>query len=322
MPFPVVPEFLDDRGLFIVQEPGIRARILPLFKFDPRYPEDRPVGQGTAFRIDPWGCCATAFHVIEDMVVADADGRSVLRDDVRLNALDVPILPYGQMQLASDAWTPFRGLYSINSLDRQPFQPPRVRNVTELAVTWLEHSTESHDLFFPVDCRWRPQVGERLMAIGYAELDEDHYSRGEDRSMTLDLYGSEGVITEIVPSNFESTRPWPIVRVAANWPGGMSGGPVFNEGGNVVGLVSMGFQGEVLSSAVVFSGSSAAAATFATVDSLNAGRLLCWVGIDENGQVIAATRRREELVVHPAADTIRDVIYASFDPVRQEYMPA
>lgn len=320
MAFPIVPEFVNDRGLFTVQEPGIRARILPLFKFDPRYPQDRPEGHGTAFRIDPWGCCATAFHVIEDLVVADASGASILRDDVRLCTLDIPVLPYGQIQLPPGAWKPFRGLQSMNTLDRRPFAPPRIQNVTELATIWLEHSPESRDMFFPIDLRWRPHVGEKLMALGYAELDLDREQRGDDRPMSLNLYGSEGTVTEIVPMNPESTRPWPIVRVAANWPGGMSGGPVFNESGNVVGLVSMGFQGDAMSSAVFFSGSNAAAATFSTLDPLNAGRLRCWIGIDENDEVVAAARTRDGLSRHPSANLIRAEKFASLDPVRREYI--
>ena len=68
MPFTTVAEYLDARGLFVVQDPSIRSSILPLFAFDPRSPNNRPAGHGTAFRIDPWGGCAGAFHVIEDLL--------------------------------------------------------------------------------------------------------------------------------------------------------------------------------------------------------------------------------------------------------------
>jgi hypothetical protein len=54
--------------MILNQDPRQRAMILPIFKFDPEAPDGRPFGLGTTFRIDPWGNCATAFHVIEDML--------------------------------------------------------------------------------------------------------------------------------------------------------------------------------------------------------------------------------------------------------------
>jgi serine protease Do len=33
---------------------------------------------------------------------------------------------------------------------------------------------------------------------------------------------------------------WPTIVVDQNWPPGMSGGPLFSENGNVVGIVSRG----------------------------------------------------------------------------------
>jgi serine protease Do len=61
MPFPIEPldGRVDERGLFVVQDPALLARVLPLFRFDPRSPGDRPEGHGTAFRIDLWSRCLT-----------------------------------------------------------------------------------------------------------------------------------------------------------------------------------------------------------------------------------------------------------------------
>jgi serine protease Do len=39
----------------------------------------RMVGQGTVFRIDPWGNCATAFHVFEDaFYLCGTTGREMM----------------------------------------------------------------------------------------------------------------------------------------------------------------------------------------------------------------------------------------------------
>jgi hypothetical protein len=58
------------------------------------------------------------------------------------------------------------------------------------------------------------------------------------RSMSVIFPNDPYMYCEIGRSSLLSVRPWPIFRVAADWPGGMSGGPVFNEAGHVVGIVS------------------------------------------------------------------------------------
>jgi hypothetical protein len=88
--------------------------------------------------------------------------------------------------------------------------------------------------------RWRPCPGEKILALGFADLDLDRDSKGDDRPIEQYLYGSFGRIAEIVPADEKSGRPWPLIRVDADWPGGMSGGPVFNEAGHVIGVVSAG----------------------------------------------------------------------------------
>ncbi len=44
----------DERGVFLVEEPRLRASIMPLFAIDKRDLEVRPKGCGTLFRINPW----------------------------------------------------------------------------------------------------------------------------------------------------------------------------------------------------------------------------------------------------------------------------
>lgn len=75
------------------------------------------------------------------------------------------------------------------------------------------------------------------MAMGFADLDVDAHNEGDLRPMTQDLYSSEAEIIQVEQADGTSSRPWPRFRVTADWPRGMSGGPVFNEAGNVVGLV-------------------------------------------------------------------------------------
>jgi hypothetical protein len=58
--------------------------------------DDRPIGQGTAFRIDPWSRCATAFHVVEELFELDGAGLALtLKPTLRLAALELNGLAYG-----------------------------------------------------------------------------------------------------------------------------------------------------------------------------------------------------------------------------------
>lgn len=233
MSFPARREHEDERGLFVVQDPNLRSRILPLFSFDPRSPSDRPEGHGTAFRIDPWGGCATAFHVIEDLLTP-AGGQPVLRSDIRLAALEFEGIGYGRVALPADSWRPFSGMKTLCGIETPPFAEPRIRNVTELAYLEISRSEQARGEmpYLPLDLqRWRPVPGERVMALGFADLDRDGKGEGDARAMTQYMYGSEAEIIEVQGPDGSSGRPWPVFRVEAEWPGGMSGGPVFNEAG-------------------------------------------------------------------------------------------
>ena len=186
MPFPATRKHEDARGLFVVQDPGLRSRILPLFSFDPRSPGERPIGHGTTFRIDPWGSCATAFHVIEDLLMIK-DGRAGLRPETRLSALELEGIGYGRFAIPNDCWRAISGLSTIIGIETPPMSEPRLRNTTELASTTISRSSGAHGSlpFLPVDLRrWRPSIGERVMALGFADLDVDHHGEGDARSMT------------------------------------------------------------------------------------------------------------------------------------------
>ncbi|TBC79492.1 trypsin-like peptidase domain-containing protein [Rhizobium ruizarguesonis] len=320
MPFPVEPQFEDERGLFVVEDPFLRSTILPLFSFDPDDAQQRPLGHGTTFRVDPWRGCATAFHVIEDLLKAK-HGAVVLRDDIRLVALEVPPITYGSMPATPDCWKPFKGMASLGGIHSPPFEEPRVMNMTELAAIQIDppKDPEYSQSFLPLDARWTPRIGERVMALGFADLDLDVREEGPDRAIQQYLYGSIGTIFEATPVNSSSSRPWPTFRVEAEWPGGMSGGPVFNETGHVVGLVSTGIVGEGIGTATPFAGWNVAERMFPTVDLINPGRLRCWIAFDADDNIIAAARTEEDLRQGAMAASVAQVQFASFHPVSGDY---
>jgi serine protease Do len=251
MAFPIdlSSSIFDERGLCVVQDAGLRSRILPLFSFDPMAPDERPLGHGTVFRIDPWSLCATAFHVLEDLFTVNESGTEIiLKPNIELVALEVNVDGYGVMPTHEAAWRQLAGAFSLGGIELPPFGPARIRNVTELMVVRIRQSSfcQEGTPYLTADFRgWQPELGKRVLALGYAELDVHLNSVvGVDRPISQYLYGSVGEIIDIERPDIARGRPWPMIRVNANWPHGMSGGPVFDEDGHVIGIVSTGFQGE------------------------------------------------------------------------------
>lgn len=322
MPFPAKYKREDERGLFVVQDPELRAAVLPLFSFDPRRPGDRPVGHGTAFRIDPWGTCATAFHVIEDLLRLE-NGSAVLRDDIRLAALEFEGLGYGLARLPPDCWRPFSEMFAICGVYSPPMGEPRVRNITELARIEIERSAGAVDTtsFFPLDLRSRRlAVGARVQALGFADLDVDKNAEGDARAMTQYLWGSVANVVELQVPNPSSGRPWPIFRVEADWPGGMSGGPVFNEDGYVIGIVSTGMVGTAIGTATSFGGWNAPEGTFPSLDPCNPGSLRCWAAFNDNDDIIGLAPTREPLRPLLTKGKAKEVEFVSVNPKTGGYM--
>lgn len=289
--FPVDPLHADQdpRGLFLVQDPDLRSKVLPLFSANTSTPDERLKGEGTTFRVDPWSQCATAFHLIEDLLVLDPTfSKAVLKPTKRLIALELRGLAYGTPPIPSDAWRTFDTINSVIAVDRKPLQLPEVRNIAEVAA--LKITTAQVNAiktpYLPVDLqRWRPTLGEKILALGYADLDRAKFGASETRPVSQYLYGSFGKITDIEPADQSRREPWPIIRVEAHWPGGMSGGPVFNQAGNVIGLVSKGVEGQRSATATTFSGWDISRRIFSALDPLNPGFFRCHAIFDEKGAI-------------------------------------
>jgi serine protease Do len=300
--FPIEPRDgeVDSRGLFLCQDLDLRSRVLPLFRFNPEFPHDRPVGHGTAFRIDPWSRCATAFHVTEDLLAIDPVNSSaaVLRNDIRLAALELDDIGYGVAPLPREGWRPIAQAYSLAAVETRPFQQPRVRNLSELMVMRIRPSivSEGGTPYLPVDLRrWYPRPGERVLALGFADLDVDSNDLGEDRPISQYVYGSLASIVDVEPASGVRGRPWPQFRVAAEWPHGMSGGPVFNEAGHVIGVVSTGIEGQGIASATYFSGWNVPEQIFASLDPDNSGWFRCYGAFNAEGELVSYGQDRSQI---------------------------
>lgn len=324
--FPVTPrpEEIDERGLFLAQDPSLRSKILPLFSFDPRVAGGRPVGQGTAFRIDPWSQCATAFHVVEDLFEPNEVVTSLsVKPSLRLAALEMNGLVYGRMPIPPGGWRPLSGAFSIFGIETPPLMPARLRNVTELMALGITSSSVQNGgtPFLRIDLgRWRPSLGEQVLALGFADLDVGETDAPDDRPMEQYLYGACGEVIDIERADGSRGRPWPQVRVAANWPGGMSGGPVFNQAGDVIGLVSAGIGGQGISTATFFSGWDMPRRIFTSLDPLNAGSFYCHAVFDAEGNVALYDRERQEVERFARENGLADLARVSINPATGDYM--
>lgn len=327
MAFPIDPSRIttDARGLFLVQDVEFRSCVLPLFSFDPSAANDRPAGHGTAFRIDPWSRCATAFHVLEDLFDANGVGSEiVLKPNLRLAALELDGFGYGLTPIPDGAWRPLAGSFSFFRIEKPPFGAARLRNLTELMVIRIRPPTSSEDgtPYLKVDFRrWWPRIGEHVMALGYADLDVSPLENGgADRPISQYLYGSLGKIIDIEPADGARGRPWPLIRIDADWPGGMSGGPVFNKYGHAVGLVSAGFKGEGGATATFFSGWNMPERIFGSIDPDNPGRFRCWGAFDATGKLLRCGQDGAEIELFGREHGLTDFGLVSVDPKTSEYL--
>ena len=314
----------NERRLFLAQDPALRSMIMPLFAIDKRDLSERPAGRGTTFRIDPWGACATAYHVIEDLLEAK-NGKPALLENFRLVALELEGIPYGTPVVMPEQWRTFEEMFAVSGVRSEFGQAAELRNVTELAALKIRRSSTATGpaLYLGLDLRrWRPTAGDQVTAFGFADLDVGAKGEKNDklRPISQYLYGSSAIITDIEPADPGRGRPWPFFRVDRDWPGGMSGGPVMNKDGHVVGVVSTGMTFAASGSAVFFSGSGLAETMFPMVDPSAPGQIFCWGGFGKDDKIAMIAPTQEALMAMKGASDLIDVGRMSFNTRTGDYI--
>lgn len=310
---PLIEGEIDNRGLTLVQNSELTSLIHPIFSFDPINPAGRVLGHGTLFRVDPWDGCATAFHVIEDVLTLN--GKTLaLKATPKIVALETPKIGYGLLALLPDYWRPITGLVACFRLEEKPFAPPEIRNFSELASIACRRRVIVNPLeakYLPLDLTSSiPAAGDQITAFGYADLDVDKDGEGDDRAMEQRLYRSDAVILEVQKPDPSSARPWPLARVEANWPGGMSGGPIFNQHGVVIGVVSTSIPSANVATAALFAGWDAGRLTFRQLDPVSPGWIDTFVALDGNDSIVAASTNEAELTPLLETGTARTMSFA------------
>lgn len=84
-----------------------------------------------------------------------------------------------------------------------------------------------------------PEIGDTVVAVGFPKLDVIKGGRREVAALLEEeMFASYGTVTALHPNGRDRANQTPVFEVEAHWPSGMSGGPVFNQEGHVVGIVS------------------------------------------------------------------------------------
>lgn len=179
---------------------------------------------GSGVMVAP-GLMVTANHVAEETVNTASAALSFLPDNrIRIWSLGERQIIASALEQPVLAGSPYRKMKS---------------DVTLVACTLISEPVIEHSLRMAQIEIAIPKVGERLWAVGYREL-----LQGGIRG--LGMLCSSGLITELHLEGRGSHLVGPCVEVAMNTLGGMSGGPVFNAEGHLVGIVSTSYDSDDL----------------------------------------------------------------------------
>jgi serine protease Do len=232
-PFPVLDPF------------GLRRAIVPVFHTSKN---SALIGMGTAFHIDGTGVFLTAHHVIEALTSNNATigSRDRAMGD-RKSPHGILVMPfglvYGTTRLPDEK---LRQIIRTKSPYISP-EDPIAEMQGRLAVSTIDICRLDIGLPIPETIEslpvrlkgWRPELGEIVMAIGFPELDCKVTERSSlVATLSEGMHAAFGRIVGTYASGRSRTNRTPVFEVEANWPGGMSGGPVLNMAGEVIGIVS------------------------------------------------------------------------------------
>lgn len=233
---------------FPIHDPfGLRKAVVPVFKRDM---DGDLVGMGTAFHIDGWGTFLTGDHVI-DFARENTKNSKDWKDLSPTSSGEHAILLLGLGLIFGSPTIPdeaFALVEHISQFIREKDDPLAILKHHQQSESALDLATmkvifqpkNNTSQCVPVRVHgWHPSKGDIVLAIGFSELNCEKLSDSEQKAfLTEGMYGCYGRIRKIHPQGTSSTNSTPVIEVDGYWPSGMSGGPVFNSSGEVIGVVS------------------------------------------------------------------------------------
>jgi serine protease Do len=242
MPFPISPMHGEGEKQFLIQDPfGLRQIISPIIEMD--IATTLVNGLGSSFRISPSNVFLTAQHVLEHLLVG-----SSLRISNKKMIMGVlsPGLVYGSPPMPLDCMVKVVDVCAPRLPLSNPLAELQGRTESTIAIDCMQLLFDPQNTrlpkfknFLPICREMSLHIGQRVMAIGFPQIDFLRDVPHQDIHLYIErMYGAVGIVTELFPYGRGPSRPWPTFEVNADWRSGMSGGPVFNECGEVIGLVS------------------------------------------------------------------------------------
>jgi serine protease Do len=247
---PIVPDDSDSLDLFSFHDPfGLRKAIVPVLLNDV---DGVTKGMGTAFHIDGWGTFLSADHVIES-VRRRSKRVAGNGEEIRLEIEDLDLCPtlllgmglvYGQPAVPPSA---LARVTSMRSAIRERDDPlamlsghREIEAASDIAVMQVAGPIPDK-MAGTLAVRFSgvgPTVGDTIVALGFPDLDCKPVDDEAIQYLLSDgMSAAHGRIIGIHSKGLRND-PTPVIEVEANWPSGMSGGPVFNARGEVIGIVS------------------------------------------------------------------------------------
>ena len=225
---------------FLIQDPfGLREAVQPVVSISQATGSIR--GLGTCFQVSPW-LWLTAHHVVRH-----SKSEAFPKGEVGAVGFS-PGLVYGTCGFTS---TDIFGevvqclSYSVSDDGSSSFIPcPKAPDIV-LDVASLRVNVESlkrPPLRSPLPIsKLGPQIGEEVLAIGYPILGSKLDPNKATEIFEERMFGASGVVKSVHPTGTSTSKPWPAFEIEGDWEAGLSGGPVINTKGHVIGLVSSSF---------------------------------------------------------------------------------
>lgn len=192
----------------------------------------------------------TADHVIADTRVQGTMTRTrgetieaSLPAHVGLVALHGCGLVYGAVGLPSDAFRLIDKIWSPALPGNDPLAQLRGRpQYLPIDLAFLTTPAPSKRATRNLLLRShppRPKIGDLVVTVGFPRIDTFIGSDEAARTTISEgMMAAYGRVVDLHIDGRDLSNPTPLFEVEANWPSGMSGGPVFNAFGEVIGLVS------------------------------------------------------------------------------------
>jgi hypothetical protein len=225
-------------------DPAARLAVGSGLWFRPEvFPVGSPTGEHTIANWDYFGSALLQLHVrdgdalfVHGSAVLVAPGVAIAAKHVVEEFL--PQLSEGNAFLTCTSIIPSQLM--VWNLRKITFPPE-----TDLAILILSYATRlpPHNTFTIAAITTRlPKVGEQVSMVGFTAVEKEVPFDPVGYTVCGDVRVSVGTISKRHPTGRDKFLiPWPALEIASYASGGMSGGPVFDQRGHLLGIVSKSY---------------------------------------------------------------------------------